>query len=102
MDFTLSAKTREYAAKLQSFMESEVFPSEAVYADQRAELRAVGNTHGLPPVVEELKVKARALGLWNLFLPHSEDPHHGLTATEYATFAEIPGWSPEIAPEAIK
>ena len=101
MDFTLSAKTREYAAKLQSFMESEVFPSEAVYADQRAELRAVGNPHGLPPVVEELKVKARALGLWNLFLPHSEDPHHGLTVTEYATFAEITGWSPEIAPEAI-
>jgi acyl-CoA dehydrogenase len=101
MDFTLSAKTREYAAKLQSFMESEVFPSEAVYADQRAELRAVGNPHGLPPVVEELKVKARALGLWNLFLPHSEDPHHGLTVTEYATLAEITGWSPEIAPEAI-
>ena len=82
-------------------MESEVFPSEAVYADQRAELRAVGNPHGLPPVVEELKVKARALGLWNLFLPHSEDPHHGLTVTEYATLAEITGWSPEIAPEAI-
>ena len=101
MDFTLSAKTREYAAKLQSFMESEVFPSEAVYADQRAELRAVGNPHGLPPVVEELKVKARALGLWNLFLPHSHNPHHGLTVTEYATLAEITGWSPEIAPEAI-
>ena len=51
--------------------------------------------------MEELKVKARALGLWNLFLPHSEDPHHGLTVTEYATLAEITGWSPEIAPEAI-
>ena len=101
MDFTLSAKTGEYASKLQSFMDSEVFPAEAVYADQRAQLRAAGNPHGLPPVVEELKVKARALGLWNLFLPHSEDPHHGLTVTEYATLAEITGWSPEIAPEAI-
>ena len=101
MDFTLSAKTSEYAAKLQRFMEEEVFPAEAVYEHQRAQLKAAGKPHGLPPVVEELKVKAKALGLWNLFLPHSHDPHHGLSVTEYATLAEITGWSPEIAPEAI-
>ena len=101
MDFTLSAKTSEYAAKLQSFMEKEVFPAEAIYEHQRAELAAAGKPHGLPAVIEELKVKARAQGLWNLFLPHSQDPHHGLTVTEYATLAEITGWSPEIAPEAI-
>ena len=101
MEFTLSAKTSEYAAKLQAFMDKEVFPAEAVYEHQRAELKAAGKPHGLPAVVEELKVKARAQGLWNLFLPHSHDPHHGLTVTEYATLAEITGWSPEIAPEAI-
>lgn len=101
MDFTLSAKTSEYAAKLQSFMEKEIFPAEAIYEHQRAELAAAGKPHGLPAVIEELKVKARAQGLWNLFLPHSQDPHHGLTVTEYATLAEITGWSPEIAPEAI-
>jgi acyl-CoA dehydrogenase len=101
MDFTLSAKTSEYAAKLQAFMDKEVFPAEAVYEHQRAELKAAGKPHGLPAVVEELKVKARAQGLWNLFLPHSHDPHHGLTVTEYATLAEITGWSPELAPEAI-
>jgi acyl-CoA dehydrogenase len=101
MDFTLSAKTSEYAAKLQAFMEKEVFPAEAIYEHQRAELRAAGKPHGLPAVVEELKVKARAQGLWNLFLPHIHDPHHGLSVTEYATLAEITGWSPEIAPEAI-
>jgi len=101
MDFTLSAKTSEYAAKLQAFMDTEVFPAEAVYEHQRAQLKAAGKPHGLPAVVEELKVKARAQGLWNLFLPHSKDPHHGLTVTEYATLAEITGWSPEIAPEAI-
>jgi acyl-CoA dehydrogenase len=101
MDFTLSAKTSEYAAKLQAFMDKEVFPAEAVYEHQRAELRAAGKPHGLPAVVEELKVKARAQGLWNLFLPHSHDPHHGLSVTEYATLAEITGWSPELAPEAI-
>jgi len=101
MDFSLSAKTSEYAAKLQAFMEAEVFPAEAVYEHQREALRAAGKPHGVPGVVEELKVKARAQGLWNLFLPHSHDPHHGLTVTEYATLAEITGWSPELAPEAI-
>ena len=101
MEFTLSAKTSEYAAKLQAFMDKEVFPAEAIYEHQRAELKAAGKPHGLPAVVEELKVKARAQGLWNLFLPHSHDPHHGLSVTEYATLAEITGWSPEIAPEAI-
>jgi acyl-CoA dehydrogenase len=101
MDFTLSAKTSEYAAKLQAFMDKEVFPAEAVYEHQRTELKAAGKPHGVPAVVEELKVKARAQGLWNLFLPHSHDPHHGLSVTEYATLAEITGWSPELAPEAI-
>ena len=101
MDFTLSAKTSEYAAKLQAFMDKEVFPAEAVYEHQREQLRVAGKPHGLPAVVEELKTKARAQGLWNLFLPHSHDPHHGLTVTEYASLAEITGWSPELAPEAI-
>jgi acyl-CoA dehydrogenase len=101
MDFNLSAKTTEYAAKLQGFMDSEVFPAEGLYEHQRAQLAASGKPHGVPAVVEELKVKARALGLWNLFLPHSTDPHHGLSVVEYATLAEITGWSPELAPEAI-
>jgi acyl-CoA dehydrogenase len=101
MDFTLSAKTIEYAAKLQTFMDEEVFPAEAIYHDQRAEFAAQGKPHGLPPIIEELKIKARKQGLWNLFLPHNTDPAHGLTVTEYATLAEITGWSPEIAPEVI-
>ena len=101
MDFTLSVKTIQYANKLQAFMDSEVFPAEAVYEKQRHELIASGKPHVLPAVVEDLKKKARALGLWNLFLPHSTNPHHGLSVTEYATLAEITGWSPEIAPEAI-
>ncbi len=101
MDFNLSAKTTEYAAKLQAFMDSEVFPAEGVYEHQRGQLAAAGKPHGVPAVVEELKVKARALGLWNLFLPHSTDPHHGLSVVEYATLAEITGWSPDLAPEAI-
>ena len=98
MDFTLSAKTIEYAAKLQTFMDAEIFPAESIYHQQRQELSAAGKAHHLPPVIEELKKKARALGLWNLFLPHYG---HGLSVTDYATLAEITGWSPEIAPEAI-
>jgi len=98
MDFTLSAKTTEYAMKLQAFMDSDILPAEAIYHQQRSELTAAGKPHALPPVVEELKIKARALGLWNLFLPHYG---HGLTVTDYASLAEITGWSPEIAPEVI-
>jgi acyl-CoA dehydrogenase len=98
MDFALSPKTTEYAAKLQAFMDSEVFPAEVVYHLQREQLIAQGKPHALPAVVEELKSKAKALGLWNLFLPHYG---HGLSVTDYATLAEITGWSPDIAPEAI-
>jgi len=98
MDFRLSPKATEYAAKLQAFMESEVFPAEATYHRQREEFAAAGTPHKLPPVIEELKKKARDQGLWNLFLPHLE---HGLNVTDYATLAEITGWSPDIAPEAL-
>jgi len=98
MDFRLSPKATEYAAKLQAFMESDVFPAEATYHRQREEFAAAGTPHKLPPVIEELKKKARDQGLWNLFLPHLE---HGLNVTDYATLAEITGWSPDIAPEAL-
>ena len=98
MDFALSPKATEYVAKLQAFMDSEVFPAESIYHRQREEFAAAGTPHKLPPIVEELKKKARALGLWNLFLPHQG---HGLNVTDYATLAEITGWSPELAPEAL-
>ena len=98
MEFSLSPKATEYAAKLQAFMDTEVFPAESTYHRQREEFFAAGTPHKLPPVIEELKKKAKAQGLWNLFLPHLD---HGLTVTDYATLAEITGWSPDIAPEAI-
>ena len=98
MDFALSPLAEEYAKKLQSFMDSEVFPAERIYNEQRAAFAKAGTPHKLPPVVEELKKKAKSQGLWNLFLPHLD---HGLTVTDYATLAEITGWSAEIAPEAL-
>lgn len=97
MEFGLSPQAKEYSARLQKFMQDEVIPAESIYYRQLAD----GESHVLPPIVEELKKKARALGLWNLFLPDSHDPAHGLTVTDYATLAEISGWAPEIAPEAM-
>jgi acyl-CoA dehydrogenase len=101
MEFKLSPKAAEYSARLQKFMDEKVIPAEPVFHHQRAELVAAGKPHDLPAIVETLKTDAKAQGLWNLFLPHSHDPHHGLTVTDYATLAEITGWSVEIAPEAI-
>ena len=98
MDFSPSDKTREYASRLQAFMDNEILPAESIYHRQRHELAQAGQPHGRPAVIEELKVKAKALGLWNLFLPHYG---HGLSVSDYATLAEITGWSPEIAPEVI-
>jgi acyl-CoA dehydrogenase len=101
MEFNLSAKATEYSARLQQFMNDKVIPAEGVFHQQRADLVAAGKPHELPAIVEVLKAEAKAQGLWNLFLPHSHDPHHGLSVTDYATLAEITGWSVEIAPEAI-
>ena len=98
MNFSLTDKASKYAEKLQLFMDQQVFPAETAYYSQREEFMKAGTPHKLPPIIEELKQKAKAQGLWNLFLPHLD---HGLSVTDYATLAEITGWSPDIAPEAI-
>lgn len=98
MDFSPSPRAKEYSEKLQAFMDDEVFPAERTYHEQRAAFAKAGMPHKLPPIVEELKQKAKSRGLWNLFLPHLD---HGLNVTDYATLAEITGWSAEIAPEAL-
>ncbi|MFN8078659.1 MAG: acyl-CoA dehydrogenase family protein [Kineosporiaceae bacterium] len=101
MDFTPSARGLDYLGRLQRFMDERVFPAESVYQAQRAELAAAGRPHAVPPVMAELTEHARSSGLWNLFLPDCADPAHGLSVLEYAPVAELTGWSPEIAPEAI-
>jgi len=95
MDFAMSAKAADYHQRLTEFMVDEVFPAEKSYDEYRA--AAGPGDFTVPPVVEELKVKARDRGLWNLFLPSVS----GLTNLEYAPLAELSGWSTEIAPEAI-
>jgi acyl-CoA dehydrogenase len=90
-----SAKAVELHDELLDFMQAEVFPAEAAYDEYRAQVGP--DDHTVPPVIEELKVKARERGLWNLFLPSES----GLTQLEYATLAELSGWSNELAPEAM-
>ncbi len=101
MDFNLSAKASDYLFRLREFMDSEIFPAESVYHEQHLALVAKGTPHMQPPIMESLKASARSRGLWNLFLPDAHDPSHGLSVTDYASLAELTGWSQEIAPEAI-
>jgi acyl-CoA dehydrogenase len=93
MDFALSAAAEDACGRMWDFMRERVFPAEPEYAQW---LREHG-PHDYPPVLEDLKAEAAQRGLWNLFLPDLS----GLTNLEYASVAEISGWSPVIAPEAI-
>ncbi|MCU0294533.1 MAG: acyl-CoA dehydrogenase family protein [Candidatus Nanopelagicales bacterium] len=97
MDFEHSPKAAEYRDRLAEFMDAEVLPAEPVYAEQLIESARAGTPHVSPPVIEELKRKARDRGLWNLFLPQES----GLTVTDYAPLAELTGRSPHLAPEAL-
>lgn len=97
VDFAPSAVAADYTARMRAFLDEEVLPAEASYDAFRAERRGTPEEWALPPVVEELKAKARGRGLWNLFLPDLS----GLSNLEYAPVAEVSGWSPVIAPEAI-
>ncbi len=98
MDLELSDRCKELRERLLTFMDEHVYEAEAVYREQ---LIASGNPHFHPPIMEELKARARELGLWNLFLPYENaDPSApGLRNVEYAPLAELMGRS-NIAPEA--
>lgn len=85
MDFEYSAKTNDLLERLNAFMDEHVYPNERRYHEE-----VEVDRWGHPPVLEELKAKAKAAGLWNLFLPHSEHGA-GLTNTEYAPLCEVMG-----------
>lgn len=93
MDFAYDATTERLRETLLAFMDEHVYPAEPVLAEQVAE----GAPWQRPPVLEELKARARERGLWNLFLPDVS----GLTNLQYAPLAEITGRSPQLAPEAL-
>src|ERR1044072_5711297 len=96
MDFEPSDKVKRLQTKVRDFMDEHVYPAEKIFEEQ---LNAQPSRWQIPPVMEELKKKARAAGLWNLFLPESE-PAPALTNLEYAPLCEIMGRSP-IAPEVF-
>ena len=86
MDFELSDKGREYLRRLGAFMDEHIYPNEARYYAQHAQ----GERWQEPALLDELQQRARAAGLWNLFLP---DSRHGagLTNLEYAPLCELMG-----------
>ena len=90
-----SKQAGKLSERLTAFMDEHVYPAEAVYAEQHR----AGERWSIPPVIEELKARARAEGLWNLFLPES-DRGAGLSNLDYAPLCEIMGRSP-IAPEVF-
>ena len=94
MSFTFSPRSLDLRSRLLAFMESDVYPAEAIYAAQHT---AAPDRWKVPQIVEDLKAKARAAGLWNLFLPQSQHGA-GLTNLDYAPLCEIMGRS-LIAPE---
>ncbi len=97
MHFAHSPRTEELIANMTEFLHEHVLPNEERF---RREIEASGERHFHPPVMLELQAEARRRGLWNLFLP-DEKWGAGLTNLEYAPIAELSGWSPEIAPEAM-
>jgi acyl-CoA dehydrogenase len=95
MIFEPSPKAKDLRARLAAFMDDHVYSREKTFYDQ---LVASDRWH-VPPIMEELKARARSAGLWNLFLPESEFGA-GLTNLDYAPLCEIMGRSP-IAPEVF-
>ncbi|MGA9772181.1 MAG: acyl-CoA dehydrogenase family protein [Blastocatellia bacterium] len=95
MEFVYSDKVRKLQERLTAFMDKYIYPNEEKYREQVND----GDRWQPTQIVEELKERARAEGLWNLFLPESEDGA-GLTNLEYAPLCEIMGRS-IIAPESF-
>ena len=99
MEFDYSPKVQEMRAKLLAFMDEHIYPNETVFHEEIAANRAKGNAWVPTKIVEQLKPKARAAGLWNLFLPRSPRAPEGLSNLEYAPLCEIMGrvpWAAEV------
>src|SRR2546427_12804053 len=99
MDFAYSDKVKALQDKLARFMDAYVYPNERRFRDEVEANRAKGNPWVPTKLIEELKPKARAEGLWNLFLPRSPRAPEGLSNLEYAPLCEIMGrvhWAPEV------
>jgi acyl-CoA dehydrogenase len=112
MDFGYDARTLDLRKRLLAFMDERVYPAEAVFEAQVEAAVRGGHQWERAPVTEELKAEARSRGLWNLFLTGKAAsavanlagaslPDPPLTNLQYAPLAEITGWCPTLAPEAL-
>jgi len=99
MNFDYSPKVAQMRERLLAFFDEHIYPNERRYLEEVEANRRAGNPWQATKVIEELKPKARAAGLWNLFLPRSERAPEGLSNLEYAPLCEIMGrvfWAPEV------
>jgi acyl-CoA dehydrogenase len=94
MNFDYSDKVKGLQKRLLAFMDEHIYPNEQRFFEEIAANRAKGNAWVPTQLVEELKPKARAAGLWNLFIPHSPRVPDGLSNLEYAPLCEIMGRVP--------
>lgn len=100
MEFAYSERCKELQVKLLAFMDEHIYPNEKAYKqeiDRNGQEK--GNRWLATTIIEDLKPKARALGLWNLFLPKSVRAPEGLSNLDYAPLCEIMGrvgWAPEV------
>ena len=112
MDFAYDDRTQDLRERLSAFMDEQVYPAEPTFREQAEAAETAGRIWERLPVTAELKAEARRRGLWNLFLTgkaakavSSLDPEllpdPPLTNLQYAPLAEITGWSPALAPEAL-
>ncbi|WP_423597004.1 acyl-CoA dehydrogenase family protein [Roseateles sp. MS654] len=99
MNFDYSPKVEQLRERLLAFFDEHIYPNEHRYHAEIEANRRAGNAWIPTKVIEELKPKARAAGLWNLFLPRSARAPEGLSNLEYAPLCEIMGrvyWAPEV------
>ncbi|MGO4894559.1 acyl-CoA dehydrogenase family protein [Flavobacterium sp. W21_SRS_FM6] len=101
MNFDYSEKTSGLIKRLETFMQEHIYPVEQAYIEQvHANAQSPETRWHTPAMMEDLKQKAKAAGLWNLFLPHEYLPYGaGLTNLEYAPLCELMGramWSSEV------
>jgi acyl-CoA dehydrogenase len=94
-----SPKCRDLLDRLNAFFAEHIYPNEERYHREIDAFRRQGNAWQVSPLIEELKPKARAAGLWNMFLPHPYEGNGGISNLDYAPLCEVmgrAGWSAEV------
>ncbi|MEO7244597.1 MAG: acyl-CoA dehydrogenase family protein [Rubrivivax sp.] len=97
--FEPSAKTRDLLDRLNVFFDRHVYPNEGRHHAEMDTFRRAGDPWQTPAVIDELKVEARKVGLWNMFLPHAYEGQGGISNLDYAPLCEVMGrvpWSSEV------